>query len=199
MVAQDAEYHIKCLVSLYNRARKPNPYTKTDVDSLNYGVAFSELVSYIEETRIESCRPNFQTALPATAGTADSFLRLSHVTRTRRVHQITSSSLYLLLQKAYLDYCSSLTEGQNRLSLEEWCSKKSDLYPQFTFWLLILQIELAVMIFVRAVRETNFQLYVDALTKIVPWFFASDHTHYSRWISVHLRDRNWVKNSTTRM
>ena len=54
MVAQDAEYHIKCLVSLYNRARKPNPYTKTDVDSLNYGIAFSELVSYIEETRIDS-------------------------------------------------------------------------------------------------------------------------------------------------
>ena len=26
------------------------------------------------------------------------------------------------------------------------------------------------------------------MTKIVPWFFALDHTHYSRWIPVHLRD-----------
>jgi hypothetical protein len=32
------------------------------------------------------------------------------------------------------------------------------------------------------VREENFQL---ALTKIVPWFFALDHIHYSRWIPVH--------------
>ena len=35
----------------------------------------------------------------ATPGTADSFRRVTHVTRTRRAHQITTSSLYLLLEK----------------------------------------------------------------------------------------------------
>ena len=30
--------------------------------------------------------------------------------------------------------------------------------------------------------------YIDALTKIVPWFFAMVHTNYARWIPVHLRD-----------
>ena len=44
------------------------------------------------------------------------------------------------------------------------------------------------MLFVRSIREGNFQLYIEALTKIVPWFFALDHIHYSRWIPVHLRD-----------
>ena len=29
---------------------------------------------------------------------------------------------------------------------------------------------------------------MEALTKIVPWFFALDHIHYARWIPVHLRD-----------
>lgn len=38
----------------------------------------------------------------ATPGTVDAFLKASHVTRTRRSHQITASSLYLLLQKAYV-------------------------------------------------------------------------------------------------
>ena len=47
----------------------------------------------------------------ATLGIADSFLRVTHVTRTRRAHQITASSLYHLLQKAYLACCSSLGEG----------------------------------------------------------------------------------------
>ncbi len=28
----------------------------------------------------------------------------------------------------------------------------------------------------------------EALTKIVPWFFALDHIHYSKWIPIHLRD-----------
>ena len=40
----------------------------------------------------------------------------------------------------------------------------------------------------RAIREGVFKLYENALTKIVPWFFALDHTNYSRWIAVHLRD-----------
>ena len=31
-------------------------------------------------------------------------------------------------------------------------------------------------------------MYLDALTELVPWFFALDHTNYARWIPVHLRD-----------
>ena len=31
-------------------------------------------------------------------------------------------------------------------------------------------------------------MYRDALTKLIPWFFALDHTHYSRWLPIHLRD-----------
>ena len=44
------------------------------------------------------------------------------------------------------------------------------------------------MVFVRAIRNADFKLYIDALTKIVPWFFALDHTNYARWIPVHLRN-----------
>ena len=129
----------------------------------------------------------------ATPGTADSFLCVTHVTHTRRAHQITASSLYHLLQKAYLAYCSSLGEEHNQLSLEDWCSSNAELYPQFKFWLLILHLELAVLVYVRAIREGDFKLYVDALTQIVPWFFALDHTHYTRWIPVHLRDMVTLK------
>ena len=63
----------------------------------------------------------------ANVATPDSFLRVTHVTRSRRAHQITTSSLYLLLQKAYFDYSNSLGEEQpDRLSLEEWCCKRAD-------------------------------------------------------------------------
>jgi len=31
-------------------------------------------------------------------------------------------------------------------------------------------------------------MYLDALTELVPWFFALDHTNYVRWIPIHLRD-----------
>ena len=97
------------------------------------------------------------------------------VTRTQRAHLITASSLCHLLRKAYLVYCNSLWEERNQLSL-------------FKFCLLILQLDMAVLVHVRATRKGDFKLYLDALTKIVPWFFVSDHTNYTQWIPVHLRD-----------
>ena len=35
----------------------------------------------------------------ASTGTAESFLKASHITRTRHAHQVTASSLYILLSK----------------------------------------------------------------------------------------------------
>ena len=53
---------------------------------------------------------------------------------------------------------------------------------------MVLQLEVDVMIFVRAIREADLLLYIDALAKMVPWFFAFDHTNYAGWIPVNLRD-----------
>ena len=52
---------------------------------------------------------------------------------------------------------------------------------------------MAVLIYIRAIREADFELYVDALTQIVPWFFALDQIHYARWIPVYLRDMVTLK------
>ena len=52
---------------------------------------------------------------------------------------------------------------------------------------------MAVLIYIRAISEADFELYVDALTQIVPWFFALDQIHYARWIPVHLRDMVTLK------
>ena len=84
----------------------------------------------------------------ATPGTADSFLKASHVTRTRRAHQVTASSLYLLLQKAYTEYSNDLDEGDDLMSLEDWHTERAASCPQFHFWSIILQLELEVMIYV---------------------------------------------------
>ena len=35
------------------------------------------------------------------------------------------------------------------------------------------------MTYARALQKGNFQLYIEVLTKSVPWFFALDHTHYT--------------------
>ena len=50
----------------------------------------------------------------ATSGTADSFLKSSHVTRTRHAHTITSVALYKLQQQAF----DSLADAV--MSFDQW-------------------------------------------------------------------------------
>jgi hypothetical protein len=124
----------------------------------------------------------------ASSGTADSFLKVSHVTRTRHAHQVTAASLHLLLNKAYAEYTRNHEETETLKHMEAWCEEKIAASPQFCFWFNILQLELQVMIFVRSLRQGNFMLYIDSLSQLVPWFFSLDHTNYARWIPIHLRD-----------
>ena len=53
LIAQDAQYHVQCLVSLYNWARETKISDSFDVDTVNQGIAFAELVSYIEDSRMD--------------------------------------------------------------------------------------------------------------------------------------------------
>jgi len=121
----------------------------------------------------------------ATAGTADSLYRAVHVMRTRRAHQITAAALYILQQHAYHRYS---TNSQSPMEFEVWCNQRKQSCPQFQFWATTLELELCIAVYVRSLREADFAMYLDALTELVPWFFALDHTNYARWIPVHLRD-----------
>ena len=66
--------------------------------------------------------------------------------------------------------------------------EKNQGIPQFYFWYTALQLELLVFSFVKSLREANFALYVDCLTKLTLWFFSLDHTNYARWVPVHICD-----------
>ena len=126
----------------------------------------------------------------ASSGHADSCLKGSQVTRTRWAHQVTTSALYLLMLDAYSRYCTDLEDGTNQkqMSMDEWRVVRSTESPQFKFWQLILDLELYVFLFIRSIRAADFLLYIESLSKIVPWFFVLDHPNYARWIPVHLRD-----------
>jgi hypothetical protein len=79
-------------------------------------------------------------------------------------------------------------EQEEEQIYEEWRTamvKKSQTFP---FWDLVLGTEILILVFIRAHRENNFQLYVEALEKLMFLFFAMDKYNYCRWVSVHLRD-----------
>ena len=53
---------------------------------------------------------------------------------------------------------------------------------------MILGLQIEILLYVRSLRESNFQLYVSALACFMKWFFAMDHYKYARWCSAHLFD-----------
>uniref|UniRef100_UPI00358FF46D uncharacterized protein n=1 Tax=Myxine glutinosa TaxID=7769 RepID=UPI00358FF46D len=155
------------------------PHLETHQDLL-----IGQYVCYVKNVRLHHFSVlHYQNV--ATAGMADSFLKASHVTRTRHAHQVTSSALSILMRKAYDTYTCEEIEP---LAFDKWCLKQAETSPQFQYWLIIIRLELLVLVYVRSIREGNFALYVAALEAMAPWFFALDQTHYSRWIPVHIRD-----------
>ena len=130
----------------------------------------------------------------ASSGTADSFIKAAHVTKTRHAHEVTAACLYALIQRAYTDYSISVGPNQNgtdeevALSFQEWCSIRANKCVHFDYWMKTLSLELLLLVYIRSIREGNFDMYVESLAEIVTWFFALDHTHYSRWLSVYIRD-----------
>jgi len=62
MIAIEAKYHSKCLVALYNRAARSSSADNNEEADL-HGIAFEELVAYINEFRIEKkIAPAFKLA-----------------------------------------------------------------------------------------------------------------------------------------
>ena len=105
-----------------------------------------------------------------TTGRVESLVTSAHITRTRYIHQVTASSLYVLQQRAYKNYYAE-------------CE-----IPQFQFWNMTLMFELLMLILVRSFRQLDLRQYTAALMAITPCMFALDCTNYSQWLPVHITD-----------
>jgi len=124
----------------------------------------------------------------ASAGTADSFISVSHITKTRHAHQVTTACLHILLNHAYDEYKLDMSAASNVdvLSLDEWCEARAQQCVHFKYWFTTFSLEIILLLYIRAIREGNFKLYLESLSNIAPWMFALDHIHYSRWLPVHI-------------
>ena len=123
-----------------------------------------------------------------TPGTADSFLKVSHITRTRHAYQMTLTSLFILKKRAHENYRLILKENEVAVFFETWCKEKAGRSPHVQYWETVIKMETCILTFVCSLLERNFDMYLDALTEFVPWFFALDHINHARWVPVHLKD-----------
>ena len=126
----------------------------------------------------------------------ESFLKASHVTRTRYAHQVTAATLHILTTKAYE---KRSIEKKTISDFKTWRKDKESQYPQFYFWSQTLKLQLLVMSFIRSIRSGDFNLYKTTISLLMPWFFAFNHTHHARWLSVHLCDMLQLQETNTQV
>ena len=122
-----------------------------------------------------------------TDGRADALLHASHVTQTRRAHQVTACALYILQKQAYTHLVDSDSAG-DRPGFADWCASQAKVHPMFQYWSMVLRMQMTVLLFVRSIRQSDFGLYTETLQQLIPWFFVFNRQNYSRWAAVHARD-----------
>ena len=112
-------------------------------------------------------------------------LYAKNITKTRRALQITVCALHKLLRNAYE---TDMVLEDKDTDFENWCEENCQEQPSFKYWYMILKIVLIYLVMIKSFREGDFDAYRHSLSAIMPYLFANDNTHYSRWGSIHLHD-----------
>ena len=131
----------------------------------------------------------YENANISTSGRIDSFLKSSHVKRTRYAHQVTLKVLLEMERDAF--------KRSGFDTYEDWRASRIEESATALYWFTVIDLQAMLFMFVRSLRESNFQLYFNTLIQMLPWFFALDHTNYARWLTVYIDDIKEIKKNSS--
>ena len=63
-----------------------------------------------------------------------------------------------------------------------FCQQASQQSKLFQFWNVYIDIVLLLLRFIRAEREGSWELHLNAVAEMLPYFFAMDRINYSRYV-----------------
>ena len=67
---------------------------------------------------------------------------------------------------------------------DEMCKENSN----YDFWITYMGMVKVLLDFIRAEREGNWPLHLEAFTAMLPWLTAYDHLNYARWGPIYLTE-----------
>ena len=71
--------------------------------------------------------------------------------------------------------------------------KKSSESKVFSFWKMMMDLEIHILIYVRSIHKGIFKLHVRVLQKLLKWYFIFDRYNYARWMTINWFDLNNLK------
>ena len=113
----------------------------------------------------------------STQGTS-AIVDVNDIKRARYCMQVSLTSIYGLLNKAY-------EESGSELQIFDWLEERAKSSEMCFYWKMILDYEILTLRFVRSIRQGDLPLYLATLYRILPWSFALDRYNYARWATIH--------------
>ena len=143
----------------------------------NKGVrALKLLMEAFSRLRLHSLAPNIKNK-------ADCRPFIDSVTKLREAFTTNEKDVCKVVLNDIENQSSAITEELSEL--RENGRKES---ATFGFWDEFIDMVEILLRFIRAEREGIWNLHLDALSDMLPYFFAYDRINYSRWSSVYLAD-----------
>ena len=116
----------------------------------------------------------------STLGKINSFLKRALIKRSWYDYQVTLVALSKLSQDAF--------DKSNYNDYSEWKVSTMRSSENAFFWFHAVELEVNMFTFICSVREGNFNLFIRTLQNLLPYVFALDQTHYSRWLLIFIQD-----------
>ena len=116
----------------------------------------------------------------STIGTS-SLVDANDIKRSRYCLQVALCSIYRLLKNAH-------GESNSTSSPLQWLEERCKVSEMCYYWKMIFDFQITILLFVRSIREGNFQLYIQTFYQLLWWYFVLDRYNYARWATVYYFD-----------
>ena len=107
-----------------------------------------------------------------TSGRVHSFLKGSHVKRSRYAQQIILAALIKSAHQAYLETDYSYHD--------DWKKSVMESSNNAFYWFCVLELQLNLFLFIRSISKENFDLFVRTVDTMLSWAFALAYINYAR-------------------
>lgn len=79
------------------------------------------------------------------------------------------------------DICASDNVTDAKSLYDTFVKSQCEKNLLFSFWSMYIEMVQILLLYIRATRTSNWDLHLSTLRSMIPWFFATDRTNYSRY------------------